>query len=280
MNLLRFSHEELMKHPGAHVLGGQFDGRKVWIKRAEGGKRHFLHHVQAAIAFITRQPAFSATVRHTDSLAGEAQRLRLFRERGIHVPEVLAAEDNVIVTADIGGDLKAALDRLDGNAPAQATLLQTAAAALADLHSHKLAHGRPYLRDLSWDGKHIGFLDLEEDPAAVMPLADAQARDILIFLSNASRFARSATSLFIYSDDILDGIFSSYCLAADGDLAVLQSLTKLVTFLYPVGALVHRWLWQWAGNDARRAVTAIRFLHKALKDPMVYKRFLIQPFKG
>jgi hypothetical protein len=44
-----------------------------------------------------------------------------------------------------------------------------------------------FARNLTWDGERVGFIDLEEDPATVMPPVAAQARDLLLYVQSSAR---------------------------------------------------------------------------------------------
>ncbi len=67
-------------------------------------------------------------------------------------------------------------------------LLLRAATEIGRLHRAGLCHGRPHPRDFVIDAEgRFGFLDFEEDPQAVMPLASAQgARHPAAFLADCN----------------------------------------------------------------------------------------------
>ena len=67
-----------------------------------------------------------------------------------------------------------------------AGLLAACAGELGRVHRLGLCHGRPHPRDMFIAADRIGFLDFEESPAEVMPLAVAQARDMMLFILTTS----------------------------------------------------------------------------------------------
>lgn len=264
MNYLHFGHSLIENHPGSRTVKGEFQGRSLWIKQAVPPKARIWHKLQKIAASITGQPALRATVSSggAHSLHAEARRLRDFKERGFHVPDVLVVHDNMIVMTDAGPQLRAYLDN-EKEPDKRLAVLKSAMDAMADLHKSGLAHGRPYMRDMTWDGERIGFLDLEEDPALVMPIATAQARDIWIFLGAASRYARSKQDKRLFDENVIAELYASYEKAADQK--VLDELRFFVRYLAPLRRLLDRpFLWQKIGSDARQAVIINRCLEKQL----------------
>lgn len=254
MDYYNFGISLISKHPESRTIRGEIDGRVLWIKQTVPPKARIWHRLQKALAAIFAKPILRGTVSEgrAENLRAEADRLRLFKERGFHVPEVLAVYDEFMVLVDAGPQLRASLDETKDLAVREQTLL-TAIRALADLHTAGLAHGRPYMRDMTWDGRTIGFLDLEEDPVKVMPLAAAQARDVWIFLSAASRYARPAGQKMVYEPAIIHALLAEYQKTANPE--TLKELRAFVTFLRPIRRLLDNdFLWPKIGTDARQSV--------------------------
>lgn len=126
------------------------------------------------------------------AFAREVALLKGFAERGANVPRIMAEDDGLIVLADHGKPLHA----LIYHGHADARLMQRAGAALANLHLLGLAHGRPSLRDICWDGENLTFLDLEAG-ARLKAGPRVQARDLYLLLHSvfASDGAHSALAM-------------------------------------------------------------------------------------
>ncbi len=251
-------------HPKARTISGDHAGQRLWIKQSVPPKARIWHTLQRTLAAILGMPILRATVsagRH-ESLVAEAARLKQFADKGFHVPQVLAIYQDMLVMTDAGPQFRTWLDTtLD--LTQRKTGLATAMLSLADLHSQGLAHGRPYMRDMTWDGKTIGFLDLEEDPVLVMPLATAQARDVWIFLSAASRYARKPGDKRTYEPGLIESLFETYREKADPK--VLDELRHFVCSLSGLGRfLEHPLLWKKIGTDARQSVFVTRTLEREL----------------
>lgn len=254
MDYLEFGTCLISAHPKSRTISGDYQGRKLWIKQSVPPKARIWHYLQKILAAILGMPILRATVSagHHENLLAEANRLRLFAEKGFHVPEVVAIYPDILIMTDAGPQLRQWLDNtLDQIKRFDA--LHCAMDALANLHAGGLAHGRPYMRDMTWDGTKVGFLDLEENPVTVMPLATAQARDIWIFLSAASRYARKPGDKAQYQPGLIETLFKTYC--ENAAPAVLAELKDFVRPLTPLGRfLSHPYLWKKIGTDARQSV--------------------------
>lgn len=164
--------------------------RAVWIKRYGTEKPPRWLALQAVfsrlIPFDFLRP--STYLSAPDMAAREKRRITLFREKGFPTPEVIYDSRGAIVLSDVGPTVQARLKELRVKNPAaHDDLLVACASELGRLHAAGLCHGRPHPRDMFFAGAHLGFMDFEEEPQAVMPLATAQARDIwLLFLQIAS----------------------------------------------------------------------------------------------
>lgn len=92
----------------------------------------------------------------------ERAALTLFRERGLHVPQVLARTETALLLSDTGPTLSDLLRRLSPGEPGRQQLAANAGEGLAVLHKRDLFHGRPALRDLTYTPEFgLGFLDFE-----------------------------------------------------------------------------------------------------------------------
>lgn len=264
MDYYSFGTSLISQHPASRTIRGELDGRVLWIKQTVPPKARIWHRLQKILAALFAKPILRGTVSEgrAENLRAEAKRLQDFAACGFHVPEVLAVYDEFMVMVDAGPQLRAALDETKDTALREQTLL-CAIRALADLHAGGLAHGRPYVRDMTWDGKQIGFLDLEEDPVKVMPLAAAQARDVWIFLSAASRYARPAGQKMHYEPALIQTLFAEYQKTARPD--TLKELEIFVMFLRPVRRLLdNEFLWPKIGTDARQSVFINRCIESLL----------------
>lgn len=237
-------------------LIGQFEwnDQLVWMKRRPFSKKNHWHKLQGILARLVKRPTFAptATVGGSDSLRYEAERLRSFSVKNIPVPNVLAVTEHFMLTEDVGLQLQNYLYTLTDAQEIQQRLTQ-AISTVRDMHQAGLCHGRPSLRDMTIKNGIISLIDLEENPLQVMQLAQAQARDIWLFLNSAARFC---------DDDVrlLKDLFHAYRTDISPD--TLQELKKMVKQLKPFRRLLDTPLKAKLGRDVRCAIKA----NKALED--------------
>lgn len=261
MDYLAHGYSLFENNPNGRIAQSTHQGRNIWIKRTVSSKAGIWHKAQKILSFLLPNPILRATVSEdgTTALINEATRLRELKSKGHHVPEVIAVNSDLLVISDLGVQLKEHLDTIK-DPEMQKTVLRDAVNTLGRLHHNGLAHGRPYLRDMTWDGDRIGFIDLEENPAQVMSIAAAQARDIWIFLSSACRFERINKKKIADEKGLIDDLFQEYRKTANAE--VITELEKFIKLLKPLRPAVEKILWQHVGNDVRRAALVTRCIER------------------
>ncbi len=109
----------------------------------------------------------------------EARRLAELQAQGVKVPHVIGSGHASLVLGDNGSSFNTCLRQVDD--AGRDALVSAAMEAIVAAHAKGAYFGQPLPRNLTWDGRAIGFIDFEEDPLEVMDLAQAQARDWLMF---------------------------------------------------------------------------------------------------
>lgn len=157
------------------------DGQRAWLKQyGEGGRALAL----GALTFVSRRLGLDA-LRPPPHRGGdaaraiEARRLAELRAQEVNVPEVIGQGHAALVLSDNGRSLATCLRETDD--AGRDVLVSLALAAIAEAHRHGAYFGQPLPRNMTYDGRAVGFIDFEEDPLEVMDLAQAQARDWLMF---------------------------------------------------------------------------------------------------
>ncbi len=144
------------------------DGRRFWVKRVE--------RLSARMRVQKGDPA--------RAFAAEREGLRVLAAHGVPVPEVVAEGPDYLVLPDAGPTLvRLAKDESLPEAERLAAF-RAAGGALARLHWAGLAHGRPAVRDICWDGAVARFIDLERF-SPVHRGGTRQALDVLILAQSA-----------------------------------------------------------------------------------------------
>ncbi|MFH1804981.1 MAG: hypothetical protein ABID63_08850 [Pseudomonadota bacterium] len=247
---------------GARVFPLRWQGQRVWVKQAVPNKVKGWHRLQRLIATLTGLPMLRPTVSPGGAagLQSEGRVLRGLALAGVPVPDVVLQTDVWLVIGDNGAILQNVIEDAvrDGDEALVTGMIERAALALAGLHARAAAHGAPLLRNITLrDAGDIGFIDFEEDPNARMPLPDAQARDVLLFLFSIQRgFKRRA--------DLVRAGWQAYLTAAGRDAPQLRPIGKVVQFLGPVYWLLRPFR-RWLGTDALNGMLAYRILHHGIR---------------
>ncbi len=163
----------------------------VWIKRHGDKGRRAIVAVQTAVARLLRL----SFVRPSPAETGEGmvkrdlRRMQSFARNGIATAKIIYTSGNAIVLSDVAPTVERRLGELrEGQPAAHDDLLVFCSRELGRLHAAGLCHGRPFPRDMFISDDRLGYIDFEEEPEAVMPLATAQARDLwLLFLQLSDR---------------------------------------------------------------------------------------------
>lgn len=167
----------------------QLTDRTVWLKRYDGPLRRlrlgaldwFARRMD--LAPLRPPPRYRAAA----ARCTEQRRLQELREVGVLVPEVIAQGEDVLLLSDLGPTLASRLRRSDTSQSRELTV--GAITAVAEVHARGAYLGQPLARNITVDAfGRVGFLDFEEDPGEIMSLADAQARDWLLFAAGISRY--------------------------------------------------------------------------------------------
>lgn len=132
--------------PAQRVAPVAVDGRRYWVKRRE--------HYDSLKLRLQKGDAARAFER-------ERRALHDLGRLGLPVPPVVDEAEDYFVTPDSGVPLAKILrDRLLAEEERMAAF-RAAARALHAFHAAGIAHGRPNLRDMLWDGERITLIDFE-----------------------------------------------------------------------------------------------------------------------
>jgi hypothetical protein len=167
----------------------EFDGRPAWRKRYGAPERRLR---KAMMRWLMRRFGLWPLVPPLPLDAAQACRteyamIRQLAACGACVPEVLSATATELVLSDLGETLSARC-KAEPDESSRSLLLRKGLDALAELHGRGGYLSQAFARNLILSGDRIGFIDLEEDPLTIMPLAAAQARDLLLFVHSTARF--------------------------------------------------------------------------------------------
>lgn len=166
-DILNKAKQILIKQPHTRVIPFEYEGKHYYIKR-KGFSRNEILKGGAETEFLR-----------------EIFRILLVNQFVPLAPKIIAYDENFIITEDAG---KSVFELYKQNQLDVYKLFPQIGMALALLHKNGLAHGRPYLRDMSWDPEkqQLTLLDWENKPF-LQKYLEPRAVDLLLLLHSFFR---------------------------------------------------------------------------------------------
>ena len=187
------------------------DGRRFWLKRVE--------RLSGRLRLQKGDPA--------KAFAAEREGLRALAAAGLPVAGVAAEGPDWVLMPDAGPVLPEVVRDAGRSEAEKLRAFEAAGRALGRLHWAGMAHGRPAVRDVCWDGAEARFIDLERFRRAGRA-GFWQAADVVMF-------AQTAFTLWPEEPRWLDAALGAYAVSApEGAVAAVR---RLVRWLAPVGWL-------------------------------------------
>jgi tRNA A-37 threonylcarbamoyl transferase component Bud32 len=198
------------------------DGRRFWLKRVE--------RLSGRLRLQKGDPA--------RAFAAERDGLRALGAAGLPVAGVAAEGSDWVLMPDAGPTLPEVVINPARDETEKLRAFAEAGRALGRLHWAGMAHGRPAVRDLCWDGQEARFIDLERFRRA-RRAGFWQAADVMMF-------AQTAFTQWPEDGRWLDAALAAYEESApEGAMAAVRRLAR---WLRPVG-------WLAAGLSAVRTAS-------------------------
>lgn len=213
----------------------QWQGRRVWIKRAARPAKTGKRLLQAAMRLALPQPLRPGVIHSgAEGLRHERAQAAAFAQNGFVIPAVIHAQDAHtqdcwMAMEDLGRNAEECVEEsLD--APRARETVNTVARMVAQMHIAGLRHGRAKLNDFVVlpDGR-IGVIDFEEDVSSFSAAA-VHAREILMFVFSICRFEEKYPGL------CRDAV-NAYCAVRGLDRDDLAQLKSICRWLSPLRML-------------------------------------------
>jgi tRNA A-37 threonylcarbamoyl transferase component Bud32 len=155
------------------------------LVKAQRQQRHPISYaLLSALAFVLKLPMIKAAPAPggVDAQHIEVRRLRALREAGVQVPTVLHSAPEWFAMEYVDApNLLESLQR-DIPMPERLAIWLQGAKAIGHVHARGQALSQAFARNCLWYRGQTWFIDFEDDPASVMPLEHAQARDWFAYL--------------------------------------------------------------------------------------------------
>ena len=133
------------KHRDERIYPFQYEGKKYWLKQPEKLKGIWL--------LLKPRPK--------QSFKNELQTLLKLAEQNAPVPKVSYYSDHFFVLENVGLTVSQWLCNKNIDEQQKFLIIYDTCLALIDLHAKNLVHGRPAIRDITWDKGKVTFLDFE-----------------------------------------------------------------------------------------------------------------------
>jgi tRNA A-37 threonylcarbamoyl transferase component Bud32 len=187
------------------------DGRRFWLKRVE--------RLSGRLRLQKGDPA--------KAFAAEREGLRALGSAGLPVAGVVAEGADWLLMPDAGPVLPEVVGDPVRSEAEMLRAFAEAGRALGRLHWAGMAHGRPAVRDVCWDGRAARFIDLERFRRAKRA-GFWQAADVVMF-------AQTAFTLWPEEPRWLEAALAAYAVSAPE--GAVTAVRRLVRWLAPVGWL-------------------------------------------
>ncbi|SMB79112.1 Aminoglycoside phosphotransferase [Pasteurella testudinis DSM 23072] len=169
-NLQQMIADVLNTNKDMRVVAFEFENEKYWLKQAE--------HTTGFMRILKANPK--------RALQQEIQALQYLNKLGAPCAELVAWHDDYFVLKDAGITANQWLKNPQFTPAKKQEVLEDCAAALAQLHTLDLVHGRPAIRDIGWNNGKVRFIDFESK-LNVDRLQWNKARDLIIFVHDLYR---------------------------------------------------------------------------------------------
>src|SRR5699024_10191146 len=150
------------------------------LRREQG--RTWREYTSAILCSIIFRNKVSAKLLRTGNIEHEAHRLKELHHAGIKDPYVFLQTKEYIVMEYCGQSVEYILRRTIDKTP----LLYKIVNNLVQLHSVNQCHGVAQIRNLTLHNNELYRIDFEENTGNAMPLATAQAYDVLLCFNSLS----------------------------------------------------------------------------------------------
>lgn len=188
-----------------NVASYRLGDEQVWLKKAGAPLGTGRYRAMALLSTLLRLQVLRPVPNPggRSAIATEVRRLRDLQARGLRVPTVLAAQEDGFLMRHLGRpaqqtpSLGNEIDHAVSAGPAAVLALwQQGLAAIAQVHAAGTCLSQAFARNLVRcpDGV-VGYIDFEDDPAAVLPLPVCHARDALCYAHSTAIYLRLVGAL-------------------------------------------------------------------------------------
>lgn len=169
------------------------NGKVFWLKKSAPARGVFRYYALNLFSKLLRVPLLKAVPQKGGQIALdlEVKRINALSKNSILVPEIVAKDKGWILLKDLGESIIDDFKNNRQDKPRAQKLFTHCLVAIKQLHHKGQYMSQGFARNMlkvSNEPVEIGFIDFEDDPLTVMNLAQAQARDLILFINSTARF--------------------------------------------------------------------------------------------
>lgn len=247
-NLETLINNRLEKDPMLEIFSIEYQGQKVWVKRARKTGSNLFHHL---VYKLTKNPLAKPVENKNpkEALKFESSKLKALYELDIAVPKVIHVTENYFVLEDCGPTIEYYIKKnlLDDTMH----MLENIITELATLHNKNEFHGGSLLRNFTYKDEKIYFIDFEESFDEESDMKELQFRDLCLFLFSISKAKIEADyqSLLIKYIDLTN------------NKEVIQKFHELVSKVsFLIKLVENKTIWNNLGKDGKSVFRLLKEL--------------------
>ncbi|PSJ79519.1 hypothetical protein C7N83_11690, partial [Neisseria iguanae] len=165
-----------------HILAG---GKVVWIRRAGPHNPAWRYWLMGMLAKLLHAKVLTPVpnLGGPAAIAIETARLNELSAAGIYVPKLLARQANALMISNIPGSNL--LERIKQEAIRHdLSSWHAGLLAISHVHAKRQFLSQAFARNMVIQGRRVGFIDFEDNPAAALDIIQCQSRDWLCYLQS------------------------------------------------------------------------------------------------
>ena len=180
-----FAMQEYEKNPN-EVFSIEYEGQKYWLKKGRKTSSNWFHRLCYIILnFEILIPVESKSIKQ--SIEHETNKINLFKNAGIHVPQIKFKNNEFFVMSDVGDSVYRYIKKNHNTKEELYAYLNKTIDLLCEVHNKGFYHGGAQTRNFTFQNEQVYLIDLEDSFCADVNLKILQFRDLCLFLLSLTK---------------------------------------------------------------------------------------------
>lgn len=160
----------LQEHKGKRIVSFEYENQRYWLKQPE--------YLEGIWKLLKPHPK--------KAFQTEQNILQYLTEKQAPIPQLMCLGEDFLVLKDSGKTISHWVACENVSVEQKMMILEDGVKALISLHKKNLVHGRPALRDMTWNNGKVLFIDFESR-SSNKDIIWRKMRDTLIFIHSLGR---------------------------------------------------------------------------------------------